>query len=90
MEYNGEIEYVSVTAASNVTGYVTDVHRVAKLAHQYGAKIIVDGAQIVAHRKFSMLGDTPRGEHRLLCIFRSQDVFSLRRRCGRRTDRGAQ
>ena len=58
-EYNGEIKYVSVTAASNVTGYVTDVHRVAKMAHQYGAKIIVDGAQIVAHRKFSMLGDTP-------------------------------
>ncbi len=57
-EYNGEIKYVSVTAASNVTGYVTDVHRVAKPAHQYGAKIIVDGAQIVAHRKFSMLGDT--------------------------------
>ena len=39
--------------------YVTDVHRVAKLAHKYGAKIIVDGAQIVAHRKFSMIGKTP-------------------------------
>ncbi|MCR5202132.1 MAG: aminotransferase class V-fold PLP-dependent enzyme [Lachnospiraceae bacterium] len=56
---NNEVKYVSITAASNVTGYVTDVHRVAKLAHQYGAKIIVDGAQIVAHRKFSMLGETP-------------------------------
>ncbi len=54
-----KVKYVCVTAASNVTGYVTDVHRVAKLAHQYGAKIIVDGAQIVAHRKFSMAGDTP-------------------------------
>ena len=53
-----KVDYVSVTAASNVTGYVTDVHRVAKLAHQYGAKIIVDGAQIVAHRAFSMLGET--------------------------------
>ena len=52
------VKYVSVTAASNVTGYVTDVHRVAKLAHQYGAQIIVDGAQIVAHRQFSMLGET--------------------------------
>ncbi len=52
------VKYVSVTAASNVTGYVTDVHKVAKLAHKYGAKIIVDGAQIVAHRKFSMVGDT--------------------------------
>ena len=54
----GKVKYVSVTAASNVTGYVTDVHKVAKLAHQYGAKIIVDGAQIVAHRQFSMLGET--------------------------------
>ena len=54
-----KVKYVCVTAASNVTGYVTDVHRVAKLAHQYGAKIIVDGAQIVAHRAFSMLGETP-------------------------------
>ena len=54
-----KVKYVSVTAASNVTGYVTDVHRVAKMAHEHGAKIIVDGAQIVAHRAFSMLGDTP-------------------------------
>ena len=53
---NNKVKFVSVTAASNVTGYITDVHRVAKLAHKYGAKIIVDGAQIVAHRKFSMLG----------------------------------
>ena len=57
-KYKGKIKYVTVTAASNVTGYVTDVHRVAKLAHKYGAKIIVDGAQIVAHRKFSMIGKT--------------------------------
>ena len=54
-KHKNQVKYVSVTAASNVTGYVTDVHRVAKLAHKYGAKIIVDGAQIVAHRKFSML-----------------------------------
>ena len=31
----------------------------ARLAHQYGARLIVDGAQIVAHRAFSMKGDTP-------------------------------
>ena len=54
-----KVSYVTVTAASNVTGYVTDVHRVAKLAHTYGAKLIVDGAQIVAHRDFSMAGPTP-------------------------------
>jgi len=58
-EYDGGIKYVAVTAASNVTGYVNDVHGIARLAHQYGAKIIVDGAQLVAHRAFSMLGRTP-------------------------------
>ncbi|MDR1705710.1 MAG: aminotransferase class V-fold PLP-dependent enzyme [Clostridiales bacterium] len=49
-----EIKYVAVTAASNVTGYVNDVHKIAGIAHRYGAQIIVDGAQIVAHRAFSM------------------------------------
>ena len=58
-ENEGKVKYVTITAASNVTGYVTDVHRVAKMAHEHGAMIIVDGAQIVAHREFSMKGATP-------------------------------
>ena len=29
------------------------------MAHAHGARIIVDGAQIVAHREFSMKGNTP-------------------------------
>ena len=55
--YKGKVKVVSISAASNVTGYVMDVHRVAKLAHKYGAMIVADGAQIVAHRKFEMIGD---------------------------------
>ena len=74
-ENNGKIKYVSVTAASNVTGYVTDVHRVAKMAHQYGAKIIVDGAQIVAHRAFSMIGDTPE-ENIDFFVFSAHKMYS--------------
>ena len=58
-ENEGKVKYVCVTAASNVTGYVTDVHRVARMAHAHGAMIVVDGAQIVAHRRFSMKGETP-------------------------------
>ena len=72
---NNKVKYVSVTAASNVTGYVTDVHRVAKLAHKYGAKIIVDGAQIVAHRKFSMLGATP-DENIDFFVFSAHKMYS--------------
>ena len=73
--YQGAIKYVSVTAASNVTGYVNDVHEIAKLAHQYGAKIIVDGAQIVAHREFSMLGKTPE-EHIDFFVFSAHKMYS--------------
>lgn len=58
-DWQGKIKYVCVTAASNVTGYVNDIHRIAKLAHRHGAKIIVDGAQIVSHRPVNLLGGAP-------------------------------
>ncbi len=70
-----KVDYVSVTAASNVTGYVTDVHRIAKLAHEHGAKIIVDGAQIVAHRAFSMIGETPE-ENIDFFVFSAHKMYS--------------
>lgn len=70
-----KVKYVAITAASNVTGYVTDVHKVAKMAHQYGAKIIVDGAQIVAHRKFSMTGKTPE-ENIDFFVFSAHKMYS--------------
>ena len=70
-----DVKYVAITAASNVTGYVTDVHRVAKLAHKYGAKIIVDGAQIVAHRAFSMMGETPE-ENIDFFVFSAHKMYS--------------
>ena len=74
-ENEGKVKYVCVTAASNVTGYVTDVHRVAKMAHAHGAKIIVDGAQIVAHRKFSMIGETPE-ENIDFFVFSAHKMYS--------------
>ena len=52
----GTIHYVTITGASNVTGYINPIHKVAKIAHQYGAKIIVDAAQLVAHRGIDMNG----------------------------------
>ena len=70
-----DVKYVTVTAASNVTGYVTDVHKVAKMAHKYGAKIIVDGAQIVAHRKFSMMSDDPE-ENIDFFVFSAHKMYS--------------
>ncbi len=48
------VKLVAVTAASNVTGWMPPVHRIARLAHARGAKILVDGAQILAHRHFEL------------------------------------
>ena len=36
-EYEGRVNYVSVTGISNVTGIINPINEVAKLAHHYGA-----------------------------------------------------
>lgn len=54
--YKERIKYVTITGASNVSGYITDIRKVAKLAHKYGAKVIIDGAQLVPHREVNMCG----------------------------------
>ncbi|MCF8587564.1 aminotransferase class V-fold PLP-dependent enzyme [Gordonia liuliyuniae] len=45
---------LAVTAASNVTGEVLPIARLAGLAHRHGARILVDGAQLVPHRATSI------------------------------------
>ena len=75
LQENKNVKYVCVTAASNVTGYVNNVHLIAKIAHSYGAKIIVDGAQIVAHRQFNMLGNTPE-ENIDFFVFSAHKMYS--------------
>ncbi|EAX48451.1 Cysteine desulfurase [Thermosinus carboxydivorans Nor1] len=49
LKYQGRVKLVAVTGASNVTGYINPIYEIARLAHKYGAKIFVDGAQLVSH-----------------------------------------
>jgi cysteine desulfurase/selenocysteine lyase len=42
-------KFVCVSHVSNVTGVINDVERIAKLAHECGALLLVDGAQSVPH-----------------------------------------
>ncbi|MFN2251662.1 MAG: aminotransferase class V-fold PLP-dependent enzyme [Anaerolineae bacterium] len=56
-EYGDRIAVLTVTAASNVTGYIQPVHRLARKAHAVGASIVVDAAQIAAHRRIDMRPD---------------------------------
>lgn len=42
---------VSVTQVSNVLGVINPIKEIAAIAHKYGAKIVVDGAQSAPHMK---------------------------------------
>ncbi len=46
---NNGVKLVAVTGCSNVTGYMPPIHEMARLAHDHGAKILVDAAQLYAH-----------------------------------------
>ena len=50
-KHKGRVKLVAVTGASNVTGHVPDVHRLARKAHEAGAQILVDCAQLAPHRR---------------------------------------
>jgi len=62
--YRGRVNYVAVSAASNVTGIVNPVHDIAALAHTHGAWVVVDASQSVAHAPLS-LSDTGAVEREL-------------------------
>ena len=46
---------LAVTGASNVTGECLPVAELAEIAHVHGARIVVDGAQLVPHRRVDMV-----------------------------------
>lgn len=48
------IKVVAVGGASNVLGVCNDLAEISRIVHQYGARLLVDGAQLIAHRKIDM------------------------------------
>ena len=52
--FAGRVRLVAISGASNVTGCVNPIYRLARKAHEVGAQILVDGAQLVPHRKIEM------------------------------------
>ncbi len=47
---DGKVKLLALTHMSNVLGTYTPVERLAKFAHERGAKILLDGAQAIVHR----------------------------------------
>lgn len=67
-EHKGNIALVTVTGASNVTGYIQPIYRLAEKVHNAGAKIMIDAAQLAPHRKIDMKPDNDPGHLDFIAI----------------------
>ncbi|HHJ53863.1 MAG TPA: aminotransferase class V-fold PLP-dependent enzyme [Caldithrix abyssi] len=74
-EYRGRVRLVAVTGASNVTGYINPIKEIARLAHEAGAEIMVDAAQLAPHRPLDM-GKQDDPEHIDYLAFSAHKIYA--------------
>jgi len=48
---NSRTKFVSFTQVSNALGTITPAQQMVQMAHRYGARVLVDGAQAVSHMR---------------------------------------
>jgi selenocysteine lyase/cysteine desulfurase len=53
---NKRITLMAVSGASNVLGVFNNLAEISRIVHRYGARLLVDAAQLVAHRQVDMAG----------------------------------
>jgi selenocysteine lyase/cysteine desulfurase len=75
LEYGNRVKLIAVTGASNVTGYINPVHEIAKLAHKYGAQILIDASQLAPHRKINVMEDHSE-EHLDFIVFTGHKLYA--------------
>ncbi|MHA1987906.1 MAG: aminotransferase class V-fold PLP-dependent enzyme [Promethearchaeota archaeon] len=51
---NKRVQIVAVSGVSNVLGTYNDLQKISQITHKYGANLLVDGAQIVAHHQIDL------------------------------------
>jgi selenocysteine lyase/cysteine desulfurase len=51
---NPQIKILAMSGASNVTGTCNDLAEISKTAHHHGVKVLIDAAQLIAHRRVDM------------------------------------
>ncbi|RDU23749.1 aminotransferase class V-fold PLP-dependent enzyme [Anaerosacchariphilus polymeriproducens] len=75
IKYKGSVKLVTITGTANVTGYINPIHEIASITHKYGAKIMVDGAQMVPHIPVDMMPfNTP--EHIDFLVFSAHKMYA--------------
>ena len=52
---NEKVKLVSIVHTSNLDGVTNPIKKIIKIAHKYGAKVLIDGAQSAAHQKINVL-----------------------------------
>lgn len=75
IKYKNKVKLVTVSGASNVTGYKNPIHKIASLAHEYGSRILVDGAQLVPHSPVDMKPYSSK-EHIDFLVFSSHKMYA--------------
>ena len=74
-KYKKVVRLVAVTGASNVTGAKNPIYVIAKLCHENGVKILVDGAQLVPHCPVDM-GDIDDTDNIDFLVFSAHKMYA--------------
>ncbi|HBX16166.1 MAG: Cysteine desulfurase Csd [Candidatus Magasanikbacteria bacterium GW2011_GWC2_40_17] len=53
-KHGKNLKLITMTGASNQTGYIPDIQKLSKIAHKYNALLFIDAAQLAPHRKIDM------------------------------------
>ena len=53
-QHGSRINYIAITAASNVTGIINPLKEIITLAHAHDVRVLVDGAQYAAHAAINL------------------------------------
>lgn len=75
-QQRGRVNYVAISAASNVTGIRNPIYDIAVLAHAFDAWILVDASQALAHAPLAM-SDTGAAERELdVVVFSGHKLYA--------------
>jgi len=74
-KYGQRIKLVTITGASNVTGYINPIHYLASLTHMVGAKILVDASQLAPHKKIDIKSNDDL-EHIDFLVFTAHKIYA--------------
>ena len=75
-EHGDKVNYVAITGVSNVTGLINPVREIAELTHRYGALLLVDAAQMIAHMPIQMSGNTNPAHDIDVLVFSGHKIYA--------------